>query len=68
VGLAVLKHLSSNDAIMNTPIFEQEQIVRAVELGLGVPSAERIEFVTADEKSREMADRLKSFLAGDEVF
>lgn len=67
VGLAVLKHLGSNDAIMNTPIFEQEQIVRAVELGLGVPSAERIEFVTADEKSRAMADRLKSFLAGYEV-
>jgi len=63
-GLAVLRRLGSNDAIMNTPVFEQEQIVRAVELGLGVPSPDKIEFVTGDEKSRALADTLKSILAG----
>ena len=31
VGVAVLKYLGSNDRIMNTKIFEQEQIARAVE-------------------------------------
>ncbi|HSH13358.1 MAG TPA: DUF362 domain-containing protein, partial [Desulfurivibrionaceae bacterium] len=39
VGLAVLKQMGSNRKIMETPIFEQEQIARAVELGLGVSSA-----------------------------
>ena len=32
VGLAVLKDLGSNEAIMGRKIFEQEQIARAVEL------------------------------------
>ena len=36
VGLAVLKEIGSNKAIMGKKIFEQEQIARAVELGLGV--------------------------------
>ena len=35
VGLAVLKDIGSNKAIMGRKIFEQEQIARAVELGLG---------------------------------
>ncbi|KPU42531.1 hypothetical protein OXPF_43160 [Oxobacter pfennigii] len=36
VGLCVLKSLKSNDKIMNTPIFKQEQIARAMELKLGI--------------------------------
>ena len=36
VGIAALKTMGANDAIMNTPIFQQEQILRAVELGIGV--------------------------------
>ncbi len=39
VGVAILKQLGSNDAIMKPAIFAQEQIARAVELGLGVASA-----------------------------
>jgi uncharacterized protein (DUF362 family) len=63
VGLAVLKELGSNEAIMNTRIFEQEQISRAVELGLGISSPRQIEFVTPDEPSRLYAEKLKSILA-----
>ncbi|MCG2815887.1 MAG: DUF362 domain-containing protein [Candidatus Aminicenantes bacterium] len=63
-GLAVLRHLGSNDAVMNTSVFKQEQIVRAVELGLGVSSPDQIEFITGDEKSRDLTDTLKSILAG----
>ena len=36
VGVAILKTLGSNEAIMETDIFQQQQIKRAVELGLGV--------------------------------
>ncbi len=63
VGLAILKQLGSNDAIMSTKIFEQEQIQRAVELGLGVGKADQIEIVTGDAESRAYADTLKGILA-----
>jgi uncharacterized protein (DUF362 family) len=63
VGLAVLKHHGSNSAIMSKRIFEQEQVARAVELGLGVKTADRIELVTGDAESRDYADKLKKILA-----
>jgi uncharacterized protein (DUF362 family) len=63
VGLAVLKHHGSNDAIMSRKIFEQEQMARAVELGLGVRSPGGIEIVTADPESRDYAAKLKEILA-----
>jgi uncharacterized protein (DUF362 family) len=63
VGLAVLKDLGSNDAIMNTKIFQQEQIRRAVELGIGISSPDRIDIVTGDEISRLSAVKLEAILA-----
>jgi uncharacterized protein (DUF362 family) len=61
-GLAVLKELGSNSAIMGKKIFDQEQIARAVELGLGVSSPEDIEIITDDDASRDYADRLSGIL------
>ena len=63
VGLAVLKHHGSNDAIMSKKIFEQEQMARAVELGLGIKSPEQVEIVTADAESRDYAGKLSEILA-----
>jgi uncharacterized protein (DUF362 family) len=63
VGLAVLKELGSNQAIMGRKIFEQEQIARAVELGLGARGPADIELVTADAESRSYADKLEGILA-----
>jgi uncharacterized protein (DUF362 family) len=63
VGVAVLKEIGSNAAIMDRRIFEQEQIARAAEIGLGVDSPERIQLVTADAESRAYADRLERILA-----
>ena len=62
VGLAILKDLGSNDAIMGKKIFEQEQISRAVELGLGISRPEDIEIVTGDDASRTYAEKLKEIL------
>jgi uncharacterized protein (DUF362 family) len=62
VGVALLKHLGSNDPIMKRKIFEQEQIARAVELGLGAASPGEIELVAADAKSREYCDRVAAVL------
>ena len=63
LGLAVLKNLGSNEAIMSTKIFEQEQMQRAVELGLGVSKPDQIEIVTGDAESRAYAGSLKEILA-----
>lgn len=63
VGLAILKNHGANDAIMSKKIFEQEQVARAVELGLGITSPDQIEIVTGDAVSREYAGRLKETLA-----
>ena len=62
VGLAVLKELGSNDAIMGRGIFEQEQMARAVEIGLGIRSAAEVTLVTDDDRSAAYADRLRSIL------
>jgi len=62
VGVAILKLLGSNDQIMNTKIFDQEQIARAVELGLGAASPSEIEVISADEKSREYCERISEIL------
>ncbi len=61
-GLAILKMLGSNAAIMNRRIFDQEQIARAVELGLGASSPSEIDLVAADEGSRETSDRVRRIL------
>jgi uncharacterized protein (DUF362 family) len=62
VGLSILKELGSNKAIMEEKIFEQEQIARAVELGLGVRQPEDIEILTDDEHSKIYAERLMEIL------
>ena len=63
VGLAMLKSLGANDAIMGRGVFAQEQIARAVELRLGATCAEDIELVAADDpESRALADTLRTIL------
>ena len=62
VGVAILKLLGSNDSIMKPKIFEQEQIARAVELGLGASSASEIDLIAADEKSQVYRDQVLEIL------
>jgi uncharacterized protein (DUF362 family) len=64
VGVAVLKTLGSNSAIMNRKIFEQRQIARASSLGIGVSSPSEIDIIPADQDSEafktEVANTLLS--------
>lgn len=63
VGLAILKELGSNDAIMGRPIFAQEQMARAVEVGLGVRGPEDVTLVSDDEAGWAYAHRVGEILA-----
>ena len=65
VGLAILQYLGSNNQIMNTKIFEQEQIARAVEMGLGAASPSEIEVVAANAESRKYRNRVVEILSPD---
>jgi len=62
VGVAVLKTMGSNEKIMNTAIFEHEQIKRAVELGIGVNTISDIMIVAADKDSEVYRDRVAAQL------
>lgn len=62
VGLAVLKTLGSNNQIMRPKIFEQKQIARAVEIGLGASSPLEIEVVSVDNQSLEYRNRVVEIL------
>lgn len=61
-GVAILKLLGSNRAIMERKIFEQEQIQRAVELGLGASSPSDVQLKPADGDSRPYVERLQALL------
>ncbi len=63
VGVAMLKSLGANQAIMGRPVFQQEQIARAVELKLGATGPDQIEIVTGDADSKALADTLRTILA-----
>lgn len=62
VGVAILKSLGSNAAIMGPKIFEQRQIARAAALGLGAASPVAIDLVAADQGSLAYRDRVAGVL------
>lgn len=63
VGVAILKDLGSNDAIMKTPIFAQEQIAWAATLELGAASPAEIVIETGDAASEAYAEKIRKVLA-----
>jgi uncharacterized protein (DUF362 family) len=58
VGVAALKTLGSNSAIMNRKIFDQRQIERASDLGIGVSSVSEIKIISADQESMAFRDEV----------
>ena len=59
VGVAILRYYSTTPEVEKGTIFEQEQIKRASELNIGAKSAEDVEIVPLDEKSRAFSEKLK---------
>ncbi len=62
VGVAILRHYGATGEVSDGPIFQQEQIKRAAELGVGVESADQINLIPVDGKSQETADDLTTIL------
>lgn len=62
VGVALLRYFGTTPAVSQGPIFEQEQLARAVELGLGVDGPERIDLVTGDKDSADYAREIRRLL------
>jgi uncharacterized protein (DUF362 family) len=65
VGVAILKILGSNDAIMSTKIFHQEQISRAAEIGIGVTSPSEINLLPANRESRGYCNDILQVLGAE---
>ena len=63
VGVAILRILGTTPEVTQGSIFEQDQIKRAVELGLGVTSPLDIEFLTDSEESEKLVSQIKEKLA-----
>jgi uncharacterized protein (DUF362 family) len=62
VGVALLRYHGCQTNVAQGEIFQQEQIARAVELGLGVDSPDKIEFITGDTDSAAYAEQIKGIL------
>ena len=65
VGVALLRYFGTTDAVASGSIFQQEQIARAVALGLGVSGPEGIELITDDPESASYAAALEPILLAE---
>jgi uncharacterized protein (DUF362 family) len=63
-GVALLRHFGTTPEVSRGAIFDQEQIARAVQLGLGVTGPDGIELVTGDADSAAYAIRIRAVLDG----
>ncbi len=63
-GVAILRDAGTNANVGQGPVFEQEQLARAVSLGLGVAHPEEIAFITDDRSGQVYADKLRQLLLG----
>jgi uncharacterized protein (DUF362 family) len=64
VGVALLRYFGTTPEVSQGAIFDQEQIARAVQLGIGVSSPKQIELVTGDKESAEYAKPIRALLDG----
>jgi uncharacterized protein (DUF362 family) len=65
VGVALLRSYGTMRDVMEGRIFEQEQIARAAQLGVGVASAEDIRLFPLDKTAESVAGRIQVQLDSD---
>jgi uncharacterized protein (DUF362 family) len=61
-GVALLRYFGCQTEAGQGKIFQQEQIARAVDLGLGVDGPEKIEFLTGDKDSEAYSEEIRGIL------
>ncbi len=62
VGVAILRLLGSTKEVMKGKIFDQEQIRRAAELGIGVNSVKKIDLIPVNNDTVEITNKIKTKL------
>ena len=62
VGVAILRDLGTTPEVSQGRVFEQDQIARAAELGIGVASADEIDIVSDDAVGEAYAARIRDIL------
>jgi len=62
VGVAMLRLLGTTPEVENGKVFQQDQIARAVEIGIGIKSPDDILFVTGDRESSLLGEKLMEIL------
>jgi len=65
VGVALLRSFGTVPDVAEGRIFDQEQIARAVELGIGISSAKAIRLVPLDPKAEEITAKVQEQLDKD---
>jgi len=60
IGVSLLRMHGTTHEVALGPIFEQEQIARAVELGIGISSFDEIEFLTDSAESEALVEKIKA--------
>lgn len=65
VGVAILRYFGTTPEVQQGPIFKQEQLERAVSLGLGVDHPNKIDLITDGPGSDDFAETLRSILIQD---
>lgn len=63
VGVALLRLHGTTPEVSRGPIFEQEQIRRAAELGIGAASPDDIDFVPIGEGAEQLVQQIKDQIA-----
>jgi uncharacterized protein (DUF362 family) len=64
VGVALLRYHGCQTEVARGKIFQQDQLKRAVQLGLGIDKPDRIEFITGDSESAAYAELVHEVLLG----
>ncbi len=67
VSVVILKQIGSNKDIMGRKIFEQEQIARATELGIGIKDPSQIIIKGYDSESTQYATKISKILKEESV-
>ena len=62
VGVALLRILGTTPKVSKGSIFDQAQIKRAVELGVGIDSPDKIEFLTDSKEAEKLVAQIKEKL------